>query len=164
MTIFLAIAIPLFISLIAYAASLTLKHIEYRGIIDSLNEKLKTARSELASLNEKKNQEISDIKKMSDARIEELTETAAALQPTHNNILLDVMQAKILLFLWKQPNSIEDKIAEDLRIELETIRFHLEELRKLKMVRTTRHGGNITYDVWLLDHEGRRYLIENKLT
>lgn len=79
MTIFLAIVIPLFVSLIAYAASLTLKHIKYRGTIKDLNETLTAARAELATFDEKKNQEISDIKKMSVARITELTETNSML-------------------------------------------------------------------------------------
>jgi hypothetical protein len=80
MTIILAIVIPLFISLIAYSASLTLKHIKYKATIQNLNETLSATRSELASFDEKKNQDISNIKKIADTRINELTETNSMLQ------------------------------------------------------------------------------------
>lgn len=80
MTIFLTIVIPLFVSLISYAAILTLKHIEYRATVKRLNEDLSAARAELAAFDEKKDQEISTIMKMHETRIEKLTETISDLQ------------------------------------------------------------------------------------
>lgn len=96
MTIFLAIMLPLFISLISYSALLTFKHIEYRATIKRLDKELTAARAELATFDQKKNQSISDIKEISDTRINELIEENSTLKSklaeyskfiSHNNLL-----------------------------------------------------------------------------
>ena len=157
----MTIVIPLFVSLISYAVVLTLKHIEYRATIDSLNKSLTSARTELASFNEKKKQEISDIIKSNEARINELTETISKFQ-SHANISLDETKVKILLFLSKQQDKLtDDDITQNLNINIQLVKFHLQELEKHSMVHADLYINSPCK--WCLAQEGRLYLIENKL-
>jgi alanyl-tRNA synthetase len=86
-------------------------------------------------------------------------------QPTHCN-LLDEAKINILKLLFKQDKLVTQQIAQSLNFEIQTAKFHLEELKVNNML-----SHNLTRDklgspmmTWSLAQEGRRYLIENKLT
>ncbi len=82
-------------------------------------------------------------------------------KPTHNN-LVDEIKLKILLYLSKrQRQTIDIEIAQAFNIDLQLVKFHLEELEQNKMVHGTSAVGQPRQ--WSLVQEGRRYLIKNKL-
>jgi regulator of replication initiation timing len=80
--------------------------------------------------------------------------------PMHDRPLVDV-QVEILKLLYKQPNRRPEDIRQSFKADLEAIKFHLTELKKMKMVQTDTFGDYPTYQVWLLAQEGRRYVIEH---
>ena len=80
-----------------------------------------------------------------------------------HKVLLDDVQVKILSFLWNQPNKTAEEISESLKIDLEAIKFHLSELGSLNMAQSAEfYDSYPPYQVWLLDQEGRGYLIKHK--
>ena len=79
----------------------------------------------------------------------------------HNN-LLDEIKIKILMFLSNQGDRVTaDQIAYALTFGSQIVIFHLKELKDNHMISDS-HTMNAPTK-WLLAHEGRRYLIENKL-
>lgn len=89
-------------------------------------------------------------------------------QPTkrssHVN-LLDEIKVKILVALSKQEQTITEHLASILNIGVETSRFHLRELSKKNMVidNIAPDDDGSFRECWELEHEGRRFLVENNL-
>lgn len=82
-------------------------------------------------------------------------------KPTHSNPLGKI-EVNILLYLAKQKDEVKtDNMAQALNIDRQTAPFYLKELENRKMVHGRYASGMPVY--WSLAHEGRRYLIENKL-
>ena len=83
-------------------------------------------------------------------------------EPTHNNLLEEIRQ-RILCWLAKHAMTSE-QIAGTLQVGPEVAKFHLQELKKMKMVsdsyKRDRHSFIV---VWSVAQEGRRFLVENNL-
>lgn len=95
------------------------------------------------------------------ATIDRLTkENETFKNPLHSN-LLDELKVDILVFLSKYDKPNTDQIASALGAHLEITKFHLTELKKIKMIHDLLTMGAPTR--WILTHEGRKYLIDNKL-
>lgn len=80
----------------------------------------------------------------------------------HDN-LLDKAKVKILQLLATLPHNDMlplDSIMSDCNLSEQAARFHLQELEDEFMIESE-YNNNITY--WSIDHDGRRYLIKNKL-
>ena len=116
-------------------------------------------RAQLDILNNPKDEKSIDVQTLNGSKRKETLESK---KEKSQNILLEDVQVKILSFLWKQPNKTPEEISKSLKIDLEAMKFHLSELGKLGMVQTDTFGDWPTYQVWLLDQEGRRYLIKHK--
>lgn len=83
----------------------------------------------------------------------------------HDN-LLDNQQITILVVLSRKQDSVQTKaIASLIGINNQLAKFHLEELKKKKLVKHSRglQGANRGNDVWSLAQEGRRYLVTHNL-
>ena len=90
-----------------------------------------------------------------------------------HSVLLDQPKVNILRLLFKKDNLIAEEIAQELKLEIQTTKFHLEELKTLNMIKSFLHRPitqKIYYSpcqetviAWRLIQEGRRYLIEHKL-
>ncbi len=81
-------------------------------------------------------------------------------EKSHND-LLDEIKVNILVLLSKYDKPNTDQIASTLKTHLEIMKFHLTELKHMKMIHDLLTMGAPTR--WMLTHEGRKYLIENKL-
>lgn len=81
-------------------------------------------------------------------------------EKSHNN-LLDEEKVKILMALTRQEWVYAEQISRFLGIGLQIIQFHLDELQENNMVCAS--YSMVDAAEWSLDHEGRRYLIKNKL-
>lgn len=80
---------------------------------------------------------------------------------SHND-LLEEDKIKILTFLSNQQDRLTaQEISRSLGMNIQIVKFHLEELEKSRMVNGAIYSG--APRDWLLVQEGRRYLIENKL-
>lgn len=84
-------------------------------------------------------------------------------QSTHDNLLEEV-RGRILYWLSKNSMTAE-QVSNTLQIGLEVAKYHLVELKKMKMVRDSfqRAKYNQIFTVWTVDQEGRKYLVENNL-
>jgi len=74
---------------------------------------------------------------------------------------LDKEKVKILAALSKQEWIYTEQISRLTGIGTQVVQFHLDELQENNMVAASYSMGGDTE--WTLDHEGRRYLIQNKL-
>lgn len=82
-------------------------------------------------------------------------------QPSHKT-LLDEDKIKILQYLALQTRHIMDlEIANLLKMNIQVVKFHLDELEKINMAHGTLTMGQPR--TWALIQDGRKYLIENKL-
>ena len=79
---------------------------------------------------------------------------------SHDN-LLDEEKVKILMALAKQEWSYAEHISRSLGIGIQVVQFHLDELQNDEMALVSDSMGDSSE--WTLGHEGRRYLIKNKL-
>lgn len=85
-------------------------------------------------------------------------------QPKHMN-LLDEAKLNILKLLFKQDKLPTEDIAKVLGYEIQMAKFHLEELKSHQMIKDIPYNKNKKVIIgWFLQQEGRRYLIENKIT
>jgi len=89
-------------------------------------------------------------------KIQNLEKTASS-----HDKLLDQEKVKILTALTKQEWCYAEQISRLLGIGIQVIQFHLDELQDKRMVAASYSMGEDTE--WTLDHEGRRYLIQNNL-
>jgi FtsZ-binding cell division protein ZapB len=82
-------------------------------------------------------------------------------QPAHGD-LLDEIKTKILLLISASQRGLTaDDIASVFNANVQTVKYHLEELEKSRMV-----AAQITINrpsQWLLTQGGRKYLVEHKL-
>jgi DNA-binding transcriptional ArsR family regulator len=78
----------------------------------------------------------------------------------HGN-LLDKVKTNILVALTKQDWNYAEHISRSLGISIQVVQFHLDELQNKNMVCAS--YSVVDAAEWSLDHEGRRYLIENGL-
>jgi flagellar motor switch/type III secretory pathway protein FliN len=85
-------------------------------------------------------------------------------QSSHSE-LLDKVKVDILVALSRQEQTITEQLAGFLNIGVETSRFHLRELSKKKMVidNIAPDDDGSFRECWELEHEGRRFLVENNL-
>jgi hypothetical protein len=100
--------------------------------------------------------------------------------PTHkisHSDSLDDQKVNILKLLFKQDNLQPEQIAQHLNLELQTAKYHLEELKTtMKMIKqcivnipreeTNDYGTRHWHDqvrAWSLEQKGRKFLIENSL-
>lgn len=120
-------------------------------LLESENAILKTENAELKAKTEQLTKDNDELKK----------KIQIYDNPAHDNLPDDV-QVEILKLLYNRPNLRPEDIQQSLKADLEAIKFHLTELKKLKMVQTDAFGDYPTYQVWLLAQEGRRYVIEHK--
>ena len=115
-----------------------------------LNEKLKVLESENQNLKNENEQ----LKK----------KVQSYEQPNHDNLLAET-KINILKLLFKQDKLPTEQIAQNLGYEIQTAKFHLEELKSHQMIKDIPYRKNKQLTIgWFLQQEGRRYLIENKLT
>lgn len=124
-----------------------------------LNTKIKELESENAILNTK----IKELESENKNLRQEIQRRDDIIQKekSHNN-LLDEIKTKILVFLSNQGDRVTaDQIAYALTSGSQIVEFHLKELKDKHMI-SDAHTMNAPTK-WLLAHEGRRYLIENKL-
>jgi len=77
-------------------------------------------------------------------------------EKSHNNPLSEI-EVKILLYLTSNNAKTAKQIAEEIGRGETIITFHLVEMSKKGIVAA--YAG----DHWCLEHEGRKYLIDNKL-
>lgn len=83
-------------------------------------------------------------------------------EKSHNN-LLDENKIKLLIFLSTQQDRLTaEEIAQSLNLNLQVIKFSLEEPEKQKMVYADLYSDGSPPE-WLIIHDGRKYLIKNKL-
>jgi predicted ArsR family transcriptional regulator len=75
--------------------------------------------------------------------------------------ILEDEKIKILLELAKQERSYVEQISRALRIGIQIVQFHLDELQNGEMVAASYSMGGPTE--WCLDYEGRRFLVRNGL-
>ena len=150
---------PLFITFIAIAIGAVLKMVEALHGKKLSDDECSRLRAQLDILNNPKDEKSIDVQTLNGSKRKETLESK---KEKSQNILLEDVQVKILSFLWKQPNKTPEEISKSLKIDLEAMKFHLSELGKLGMVQTDTFGDWPTYQVWLLDQEGRRYLIKHK--
>jgi hypothetical protein len=122
-------------------------------LLESENTVLKTENDKLKS-------ELEESKKENEILREKIQEYE---QPLHGNLLEEV-KGRILYWLSKNSMSA-DQVANTLQIGLEVAKFHLQELKEKKMVKDgfSRAKLNQIIQVWSVDQEGRRYLVENKI-
>ncbi|MFZ3123392.1 MAG: hypothetical protein WA104_08570 [Thermodesulfovibrionales bacterium] len=81
--------------------------------------------------------------------------------PVSHSNLLNENESNILLLLSKYEELIDEQIARSLNLNLQVVKYHLQELDDKKMI-----GCSLTINSptqWYLNHEGRKYLIDNKL-
>lgn len=83
---------------------------------------------------------------------------------SHKN-LLDEPKLEILKLLLKKPKLQTEQVAQALSMELQIVELHLTDLRKAKKVKQEALPSNTIKSPigWVLDQEGTRYLLENKL-
>jgi predicted Rossmann fold nucleotide-binding protein DprA/Smf involved in DNA uptake len=95
---------------------------------------------------------------------QELREKVQEYEQPHKN-LVDEKKIDILKLLFNQDKLPTEKIAQILGYEIQTTKFHLEELKANNMVACApSHRRNEPPSwKWSLTQEGRRCLIENKL-
>lgn len=164
----------LMVTAIAAAFALTLKLAETKRRLQHVENDLSVALSEQAILNKKQDQEKANIKTMADTRINELTETIYNLQSelkaitniSHTDNLLDEPKITILRLLFKNDRQTIEQLTTTLKYDLQTTKFHLEDLKSKNMVEpkfARSHRGH-PLTVWAIEQPGRRYLIENKKT
>ena len=89
-------------------------------------------------------------------QVQNFTQTA----DSHNN-LIDEIKTNILVLLSKYDKPDTEQISYRLKAHDEITQFHLTELERLKMIHSYLIMGGPAR--WGLTHEGRKYLIENKL-
>lgn len=133
------------------AVLLEKKNIELTTKNAELMSKITVLETEITFLNEKLEKLTKDNEKLR-AKIQNYE------QPAHNNPL-DEVKVKILLFLSSNNECTSEKIARFLNIDSQVIKFHLEKLKKSKMIKYKSYFPSS----WYLTQEGRKYLIENKL-
>lgn len=116
------------------------------------NDALKIKLMEIQSENER----LEDYNKQLMIQAENLEKSRSS----HNNSL-DKEKVEILMTLANQEWSLAKNIARSLGISIQVIQFHLDELENNEMVSSRLSMGE--REEWTLNHEGRRYLIKNKL-
>ena len=88
-------------------------------------------------------------------------------EESSHDIILTEIETKILLFLAKRElaNITPDHAAQSLNMDLQIIRFHLEDLRAKKLIeaRPIAPFDDSPQRFWSLAQEGRRYLISHQL-
>lgn len=89
-----------------------------------------------------------------------------AEQPMHNN-LLDEFKMNILKLLFITDELMIEAIAQAVTKDIQTTKYHLEELKTANMVKSIQHrisprSNNFGY-FWNIEQTGRAYLIENKI-
>jgi hypothetical protein len=84
-------------------------------------------------------------------------------QPNHT-VLLDPMQVGILKLLFVQDRLTIEQVAIILKIKPQEAKFHLTELLNLKPPYLHIAASIGEPQSWYLSQEGRRYVMENKLT
>ena len=77
-------------------------------------------------------------------------------------IILDQANVAILKLLSKETRLTTERIARDLNMDLQVAKSHLEELFQTRMIQISGSIGQPK--TWYLAQEGRRYLIQHKLT
>jgi hypothetical protein len=160
-----------------------------RKALDSLEEIRKNEalgfRAEIDMLNNAHNKEIADIKERHQREIEKLkkeiaditilqSENTPSTDITIHNNPLDEAKIKILKHLFKNDNQQVENLAQALQLELQIVKFHVEELLKVRKVKkatiykqevTQNFVGTITRQIPIpvltIDQAGRKYLIEN---
>ena len=81
---------------------------------------------------------------------------------------LEKIRESMLLAISNNPNLIDAEVAVLLSIGIDVVKFHLEELRKIKFLKVIHIQGstweNIPYrEEWLTEHLGQKYLVRHKL-
>ena len=128
---------------------------------------LESENSVLKAENEKLKSEAQELKKDNGelrSKIKEYENTS------QNN--LPGNEVNILKFLFKQnanARSRADQITHSIKTDLQATEFYLGELKIKKLIQDhhivgSNFTGSPSYTYWTLTHEGRRYLIEHKLT
>lgn len=74
---------------------------------------------------------------------------------------IDEEKVSILKLLYLKPGLTPDNMQSLLKTNIETIKFHLGELKRTTMVTTKTRGSYPTWHVWVLAQEGRRYVVEH---
>ena len=93
--------------------------------------------------------------------IEQQTQKTKKLENFSQDTSLEENEIKIILFLanTKEDRRTSENMSRSLKINLQVIKFHLEELKKYNFIKYKPYFPSS----WYLTQEGRRYLIENKL-
>jgi len=128
------------------------------ALLESENSILKAENEKLRSgleLSQKENEILR-------SKIQEPEQTTK--NPSHNH-LLDNVKSDILVALSKREQTITEHLASVLNIGVETARFHLRELSKKNMIidNIAPDDDGSFRECWELEHEGRRFLVENNL-
>ena len=106
-------------------------------------------------------------------------ELAAKLKEYENpqNNLLDTDKTNILKMIYMQDNLTSEQIAQSLNFQLQTAKYHLEELSNLQMITSrllsrqtvVRQGafgpvhGTQRFHGWTILQKGRKYILDNNL-
>ncbi len=78
-------------------------------------------------------------------------------------------QENILKFIYEHDNFPENIIVSQMNLKPQTVKFHLEELRKNDFIRVALPSSNSFGPLkprpsgWSVEHEGHKYLFENNL-
>lgn len=171
-----------------FSAEVQGKHIallkEQFAVLERENIKLTRENAELTS----KTLVLQSEKEVLEAKFHQLTKENEILQrkiqeyeqptnmPSHD-ILLDEHKVNILKLLFnseKIENIPISQVAHDLKMNLQLVNYHLEELQKIKMVKyvqvyiknivTLTHGTQTSHDSvsgCAIEQKGRKYLIDN---
>ena len=123
------------------------------------NTELKSKESEYVTEINKLRSEITDLKQSN----EDFKNQIQTYENPHN-ISLDTEKVSILKLLFENEKLSADDIARSLDHKVQTIKFHLEELKTNQMVNSIPHTKNGKFAVsWYIQQDGRKYLIENNL-
>ena len=151
---------PLFVTFAAIAIGAVLKMVEALHGKKLSDDECSRLRVQLDVLNNPTNEKALDVQPVGVSKPKEPFNVDK--EKSHDALLEDV-QVKILSFLWNQPNKTPEEISESLKVDLEAIKFHLSELGSLNMLQTAEFFDSYpSYQVWLLNQEGRGYLIKHK--
>lgn len=115
--------------------------------LDSDYKILKAENSDLRSQLEAAQAEVDRLKKQAQEKISHSSDRPAA-------------ETRILRFIAEHDGSGTEEIARSVELGVQAIRFHLHELEQIEFIF---QSGRYGVDIWRLNHEGRRYLIERGL-